>query len=132
MEHWKFDDVYFFEGRILLNNKFFPQLSISIQYENCNETIDRELNLYGALQFTKVTWQADHCDPQYATAKVQLVIQELRSKLPPNFTTIFPTSAHLSELDTNANQYCLNAIQSVNEIFDLCKRRNASLKMEKG
>lgn len=132
MEHWHFDDLFFFDGSITLHNKVFPHLSIYITYENCNETIDRDVNLHGALQFRKVGWAAGPSDPEKSTPPIQLMKQLLRSKLPPNLTASYPTSAHLFKLDMNLNKHCLNAMRVCTEISDLCERRNAALKLENG
>lgn len=132
MEHWDFDDLFFFGGNVSLRNKAFPKFSITLLFENRNDIIDPDVSLYGALQFKRVVWRARPFNPAWNTAKTQLVVQELRSKLPPDLTAMCPTSAHLSDIDVKLNEYALNAMSVLEEIRALCDRRNAALKMEDG
>lgn len=126
------DDLWFFDGNICILSETVPLLVVNIIYDNNNATIDKNCELYGDLQFSKITSRFNTGREEWVGAYQQLLMQETRSKLPTNLITMCRSSAHLSEFDENLNEYCLKACQKAKNVVDLCNRYHASLKVENG
>lgn len=107
-----------------------PLLAVNILYDNDNATIDKNCELYGDLQFSKITSRFNVPREEWIGAYQQLMLQETRSKLPKKLITMCRSSAQLSEFDENLDKYCSKACQKAKDVVDLCKRYHASLKVE--
>lgn len=114
-----------------MRNKLFGKFAITIIYDNTNEKIDRDVSLYGALQFSKIVWRIDKPpNPEWHVLHEQLKIQDLRKYLPKDLIGMCRTSAHLSAFDEKLHEYCVKAEEKVTTVRDICKRNNARLLME--
>lgn len=109
-----------------------PEFTAVLLYNEDNNSIEDNLNQYGALKFTKVMPQFCKHHLERTSPLMHLSIQELKSKLPTNLLSLCGFSADLTDFDEKLNKLCVDACNKAKYIQDLCNRHKAFLKIENG
>lgn len=131
LNNWIFDDIWFFQGNIHLRNKLVPAFKVCLMYDP--NLTEESVQTYGALRFQKINRQYCRKHLEQRTYSVfRLKLQELENRLPKNLLPMCETSAYLSEFDEKLNGYCVTVENTVKELQQLCKKRNAVIKEENG
>lgn len=116
LEHWRFESLWFYRGRLILRHKVLQSYKFILDFDPHEKAIDEHINLYGKLMFTRArTMQCPIWLPLLRPLD-RLRLQATIASEPIDLLQMCPSSSDLSTFDKKMDKIVRAACSKVNKI----------------